>query len=154
MMSRKYSVCRILVAVLATSAFAGCGDSGTDPLPDTVGDLAGTWNATRFLLEPVNAPQVESFDIVAAGGALRMDVRSNGEVVLTTTNPGSTTPDVDTGTIIRLSATRLELRLDGESPVQLEYVLGTSELTITGRTLVDVEGYAGPADLSARFVRG
>jgi hypothetical protein len=72
------SVQTLTLVVLASLSAAGCGsDSSTGPGAVTVADLVGSWKATSVLLTNQANPS-QQFDIVAAGGELRMTVLVGG----------------------------------------------------------------------------
>ncbi len=129
-----------------------CGDDSTGP--SDLPNLAGTWTASAFAIELVDGSG--AFDPISQGGALRLDIFPNGEVVTTTRDPGATELDVDVGMVRVLSVTHLELQMRAnEQTLALAYVLNGNRLTLSGRFDVDVtdDGVLRPADLEAVFVR-
>jgi len=71
-------------------AVTGCTDGGTPTGPGgiTLEDLADTWNATQFEFSQADGgPDLGSFDVVAEGGSVTLEIQSNGRFTLTTVNP-------------------------------------------------------------------
>jgi hypothetical protein len=76
------SVQTLSLVVLAWLTAAGCGgdsggDSPTGPEAMTIADLVGSWKATSVIMTNQANPS-QKFDIVAAGGELRMTVLVGG----------------------------------------------------------------------------
>jgi len=66
-----------LVTLLAVFSF-GCGDTSTEPSDAlTIADLVGSWKASSVLLASKANP-AQQFDIVAAGGELRVTILQHG----------------------------------------------------------------------------
>jgi len=66
-----------LIAFVAVSS-AGCGDSSTtEPEGLTIADLVGSWKASSVLLTS-QANSSQQFDIITAGGELRVTVLDGG----------------------------------------------------------------------------
>lgn len=64
-----------LAALVA--AIGACGDSATEPAGMTISDLVGSWKASSVVFTS-QANSSQQFDIVAAGGELRVTVLDHG----------------------------------------------------------------------------
>lgn len=71
------SVRSLSLAVLVTLFSVGCGDSATEPDGITVADLVGSWTAASAVMTNKTNPS-QQFDIIAAGGEMRVTVLNNG----------------------------------------------------------------------------
>ena len=94
----------ILAFVILCLLCASCDsdDNGDDDDFSLVGtelsvaEIAGTWIATRALFGLAAAGPVVEVDVVAEGGSVRLDIRTDGTFTLTLTRAGGA-PEVSTG---------------------------------------------------------
>ena len=90
----------IIIAVIFI-ALMGCSKEGTPTGPDDImlEDLADTWTATQFeFSQAEGGPALESFDVIAEGGSVTLEIQPNGRFTLTTVNPDESS-EIDTGVL-------------------------------------------------------
>ena len=83
-----------VILLIAGGALTGCSGNGTPAGPNgiTLEDLADTWNATHFEFSQAEAgPGLPTFDVVAEGGSVTLEVQSNGRFMLATVYPDGST---------------------------------------------------------------
>ncbi|MEM7414319.1 MAG: hypothetical protein AAF389_02415 [Gemmatimonadota bacterium] len=126
-------------ATLALSLlFSACGDDPLSPEMEILEELSGVWTATSFLVAPVSDP-TNSTDLIVLGGTLQMNVSTDGEIVTTVSDPGSTDQSVDVGTLTVLSATELQIQTSPTSPsVQYTFSLAGNRLELSGRAPIQL----------------
>ena len=140
-----------LLSVALFLALAACDDDGSSPSADVPPELLGDWTASEFVVSPVDGSP--SQDLVAAGGVMRLTVRSNGELITTTTQPGTNEQSVDVGTIKGISPGVLEIQAEPGSPVvRFTYQLDAGAWTLVGTAPVDLgSGTSVQAEIRAVY---
>jgi hypothetical protein len=105
----------------------------------TAADLAGDWEASEFRF--IRLPdQVDTVDVLSAGGSLFVTITSAGEYELAVTLPEGP-PDLEAG-IIKIDTQSLILydKADPAYPEEFEFVLETSAMMLTGYVGFDFDG--------------
>ena len=130
---RNLSIVLLLVVLSVT-----CSDSN-EPDVVTVGDLVGTWTATRFqITDPSGTVLPVPVDLVGAlvGGSLEITVAANGSFTgsFSATAMSQAIPVAGT---VSISGNTLTIDFtDGlDQPISGAFVLDGDELTVTGSNL-------------------
>lgn len=137
----------------ACFVLAACGSDPTEP---DVGALAGLWEATDLVVTNQNDPQ-QSMDLIAAGGALTLNIEPSGYYTLTLDFQGTVAPP-ELG-IIRVEGDQLiiDVQVSGTGPRvdTATYSVSGDQFTLEGPTLFDFDfdAQAEEAWLDATFQR-